>query len=565
MDLEDGAFDVGEEVFDAERWHAEDVNDVYVSARAALDDDSGRPRLRATPWWWSDDVRGGGGGSAEDAEDPEDALLAVLSWSEHRRMRVAADRRIADSVSEAVGDDWRVAASPPSTPAPWTATLRATGSSALAAVGRAGAETLAELWPGAAPVRYVPPPPPAAGEGAASSALSPAALLRSPQATAAATGSRSSYGRATARKLLDTFGDSLKHVNRLFNRRYGNAARKVPAHMPHMIDRNAMAELQALYPNEYERTSSHALRSPLDMQYGFAFFYYLVHEPRTFDLRAMFDTIDTDRSGDLSDNEVITLAAVIYDLPLDREKLTTLWDGLYNCTRNVTDVDQLSPDYGDLTFEVVANCTWLVDRMNATASKELRYKTQTIDDSPEIAFHMIGNNATKVRRQLDGVRKARPKFVCLNDDIDHRRKSSEKALAELRRLYLYLFPVRSEFEIEPQWRNRFLYKDEMDAWVQQSVERRRHITLAVVALLSAVLLYIGAGGCSWCGCCAGKRRIIQHGGDRGGRGRGGGGGGGSGGGLSRDDDEDVEAEEEHRARSARAAAEGRQRKMLTLA
>ena len=53
-------------------------------------------------------------------------------------------------------------------------------------------------------------------------------------------------GLRHGRRLLDTFGDSLRHVNRLYNARFGYAARKVPAHMPHLIDRAVMAELQAM-------------------------------------------------------------------------------------------------------------------------------------------------------------------------------------------------------------------------------------------------------------------------------------------------------------------------------
>jgi hypothetical protein len=49
------------------------------------------------------------------------------------------------------------------------------------------------------------------------------------------------------RRLLDTFGDSLKFVNKLYNKRYGPVARKVPSHMPHMIDVAVMEELQAAY------------------------------------------------------------------------------------------------------------------------------------------------------------------------------------------------------------------------------------------------------------------------------------------------------------------------------
>ena len=45
------------------------------------------------------------------------------------------------------------------------------------------------------------------------------------------------------RQLLDTFGDSLRHVNRLYNKAFGYAPRKVPGHMPHMVDRDIMNEL----------------------------------------------------------------------------------------------------------------------------------------------------------------------------------------------------------------------------------------------------------------------------------------------------------------------------------
>ncbi|XP_077506592.1 N-acetylglucosamine-1-phosphotransferase subunits alpha/beta-like isoform X1 [Amblyomma americanum] len=46
------------------------------------------------------------------------------------------------------------------------------------------------------------------------------------------------------RRLLDTFGDSLRHVNRLFNAAFGYETRKVPSHMAHMIDIRVMKRLQ---------------------------------------------------------------------------------------------------------------------------------------------------------------------------------------------------------------------------------------------------------------------------------------------------------------------------------
>ena len=42
------------------------------------------------------------------------------------------------------------------------------------------------------------------------------------------------------RKLLDTFADSLRYVNKLFNQIYGSVPRKVPSHMPHMISKTLL-------------------------------------------------------------------------------------------------------------------------------------------------------------------------------------------------------------------------------------------------------------------------------------------------------------------------------------
>lgn len=47
----------------------------------------------------------------------------------------------------------------------------------------------------------------------------------------------------TALFTSDTFGDSLKFVNKLYNKEFGFEARKVIAHMPHFLDRDILTEL----------------------------------------------------------------------------------------------------------------------------------------------------------------------------------------------------------------------------------------------------------------------------------------------------------------------------------
>ena len=46
------------------------------------------------------------------------------------------------------------------------------------------------------------------------------------------------------RRLMEGFHDSLKYVNRMYNHQYGIEARRVPAHIPHLIDKEIMQELQ---------------------------------------------------------------------------------------------------------------------------------------------------------------------------------------------------------------------------------------------------------------------------------------------------------------------------------
>lgn len=57
--------------------------------------------------------------------------------------------------------------------------------------------------------------------------------------------------------LEDYFANSLKHVSLLYTKTFGAEPRKVPAHMPHMIDVEVMKELQGRWPDLFDATSSH--------------------------------------------------------------------------------------------------------------------------------------------------------------------------------------------------------------------------------------------------------------------------------------------------------------------
>ncbi|RVE56647.1 hypothetical protein OJAV_G00223430 [Oryzias javanicus] len=230
---------------------------------------------------------------------------------------------------------------------------------------------------------------------------------------------------ATGRKLQDTFADSLRYVNKLLNGQFGFASRKVPAHMPHMIDRLIMQELQDIFPEEFDKTSAHRVRHSEDMQFAFSYFYFLMSAQQELNITDVFDEIDTDHSGVLSDREIRTLATRIHDLPLSLQDLTGLEQMLINCSKtlptNLTHLHLVSPTqeaYYDpsmppVTKGLVLHCKPITERIHKAFKDQNKYKFEIMGEE-EIAFKMVRTNVSHVVGQLDDIRKNPRKFICLN-------------------------------------------------------------------------------------------------------------------------------------------------------
>lgn len=281
--------------------------------------------------------------------------------------------------------------------------------------------------------------------------------------------------RRTRRQLKDTFADSLRYVNKILNSKFGFTSRKVPAHMPHMIDRIVMQELQDMFPEEFDKTSFHKVRHSEDMQFAFSYFYYLMSAVQPLNISQVFDEVDTDQSGVLSDREIRTLATRIHDLPLSLQDLTGLEHMLINCSKilpsNVTQLNNIPPTqeaYYDpnlppVTKSLVTNCKPVTDKIHKAYKDKNKYRFEIMGEE-EIAFKMIRTNVSHVVGQLDDIRKNPRKFVCLNDNIDHNHKDAQTVKAVLRDFYESMFPVPSQFELPREYRNRFLHMQELQEW-----------------------------------------------------------------------------------------------------
>ncbi|KAF7701832.1 N-acetylglucosamine-1-phosphotransferase subunits alpha/beta [Silurus meridionalis] len=284
-----------------------------------------------------------------------------------------------------------------------------------------------------------------------------------------------SDGAAAGRRLQDTFADSLRHVNRLLNGIFGYTSRKVPAHMPHMIDRLVMQGLQDIFPEEFDMTSSHRVRHSEDMQFAFSYFYYLMSALQRYNVSQVFDEIDTDRSGVLSDREIRTLATRIHELPLSLQDLTGLEQMLINCSKflpssqtnlhmvNPTQETYYDPGMPPVTKGLVIHCKPVAEKIQSAFKDQNKYKFEIMGEE-EIAFKMIRTNVSHVVGQLDDIRKNPRKFICLNDNIDHFHKDAGTVKAVLKDFYESMFPLPSQFELPREYRNRFLHMAELQEW-----------------------------------------------------------------------------------------------------
>lgn len=293
------------------------------------------------------------------------------------------------------------------------------------------------------------------------------------------------------RRLMDAYGDSLRFVNKLYNKHFQKLQRKVPAHMPHYLDKSILSAMQATWPEQWNATSSHRFRSSEDMQYAFSYFYYLIHQPADFELDAQFnDELDLDGDGRLNKNEIKVFAWILYgrNTRVTDADLDELQEYLQNCT--LVDIQQRVDDGAKvssaelamledavaaqdeeelraallevpITVRSIRACPDVYNKMQSLAVSHRKYKHEVVGLN-EVEFYMVQDNWTVAKDRLDGIRAKMPKFICLNDDIKT-PDPDPKIFETLKEFYESYFPVPSPFELPPEQYHLHLWLDELQA------------------------------------------------------------------------------------------------------
>jgi len=259
-----------------------------------------------------------------------------------------------------------------------------------------------------------------------------------------------SFLHPNRRRLLDMFGMSLRYVDTLFSKHFGREARKVPSHMPHAMRKSILQELHAMFPLEFEQTSSHRFRSQEDMQFSFSYFYFMMNMNDTLEDMAEFygDVLDRDKDGYLDKHEEDRLVQMLLD-NLSDEKNKTLWEEFYHSTMwNIT--TQLYEKYS-LPFKIsiyTVNYTMVVRTgLEEMVSSSKKYKHTLTDENGPVEFYMVPNDYDAVVTRLQSIRDKRPKFICLNDNLPKNREPDPRVLKELSDHFERYYPFPSHFEL----------------------------------------------------------------------------------------------------------------------
>nr|XP_057919911.1 N-acetylglucosamine-1-phosphotransferase subunits alpha/beta-like isoform X2 [Doryrhamphus excisus] len=284
-------------------------------------------------------------------------------------------------------------------------------------------------------------------------------------------------------KLQSTFSESLRFVNRLYNRKFGIMTRKSPAHTPHLFDVFIMQELQDTFPKEFEKTSSHYVRQSDDMQISFSYYYFLMSAKHKVNISEVFDTADKDHSGILSESEIQDLGRRIQKETIKPTDFEVLKKQLITCCRTLSSEVNGTMNHPPITKDLVLNCKPVADRIHK-ASTDPKYQVMGQQD---IHYKFLTNNATNASHQFKDVLTHPKKFICINDGIDHTESTSKEVKAKLGKFYHDMFPHPSTFELPKNKSNGILYRDELWEW-QAYQEKLRFYRYCVIGTLIVLIL-----------------------------------------------------------------------------
>jgi UDP-N-acetylglucosamine-lysosomal-enzyme len=259
------------------------------------------------------------------------------------------------------------------------------------------------------------------------------------------------------RKLLDVYMDSVVHVDRLFNNFYGYARKQVPSHVPVLIDKDIMAEMQEEFKEEFEITSSNRFRTSRNMLYTFSYYYYIMSKFKEFDVESFFNEFDIDQNGVLSPGEILIIKLRVLSTQFSTLNITNSESGSFKFQKYLDECNLISEVKNQFSKSDFAGCDsmtrflrkhfWIFNVNDVSSLSRLKYKFEIVKTG-DVGFLMMSNNFNWIKEMLGKWKAMPPRFMCINDDITYGSSlDSNEVRKILKDFFEHTFPKKSAFEL----------------------------------------------------------------------------------------------------------------------
>jgi len=115
-------------------------------------------------------------------------------------------------------------------------------------------------------------------------------------------------------------------------------------------------------------------------------------------------------------------------------------------------------------------------------TKVQKFKSEVVE-LDEVSFFMIRDNASGVQHQMDHILLKRPKFICVNDNMNHSHPENPQVIEVMHEFFKTYFPWRSSFELPEGRLNQYQYIDDMIAAKRVRRKKAGTFTATVVFFL----------------------------------------------------------------------------------
>lgn len=265
-----------------------------------------------------------------------------------------------------------------------------------------------------------------------------------------------------ARRLSSIDEETVIATNYLLVKTYGKQDRKVPASVPHFLNRSMLTKLEKEFAEPIQRTLAH--RFPRGSDLNFAFLYYwFVYNEETRRGEAYYDSLwskflDTDHDGVLNENELRTLAAILHGDNVSEE---CVCGGGVTCSGIQSLLDCMVPEEEStehhqtaqyryttvtkrravITFDRYKACSMAVGAVKNRFPFKPRFSTEK---DVWVSYVETKEEETALK-QLNDARRRHARFISLKDEEG---VATEKVQKEVHLFFESLFPIPSQFEIE---------------------------------------------------------------------------------------------------------------------